>query len=210
MNPPDRSRLRIGLPLVSWHLLPTLTDLQLAHPELDLEMVFDNRKVDMIAEGFDAAIRTGDVEDDRLAVHDLGSFRLYVVASPAYLQRRGRPSHPRDLAAHDCILYQMPHSGQMQNWPIQLDDGETLPALPPRLTCNNDAARLHFALHGLGLTCMSEFSVREHLDAGRLEFVLEPFTRFRYTFRLAWPADREVSPALRTFLDGVIRSFPSA
>lgn len=200
----SRTRLRIGLPLVSWHLLPMLTDLQAAHPELDLELIFDNRKVDLIAEHFDAAVRTGDVDDPRLAVHDLGSFRLYIVASKEYLQRKGRPTAIADLPKHDCILYEMPHNGQMQHWPLHPEAGTAL-ELPARVTCNNDAARLHFALHGLGLTCMSEFSVQEHLDAGRLEAVLEPETRYRYTFRLVWPHKDISPPGLQTLLDFVIR-----
>ncbi|CAG9164338.1 HTH-type transcriptional regulator DmlR [Cupriavidus pampae] len=173
-------------------------------------MSFDNRKIDILAEGFDAALRTGEIEDDSLASRDLGSFRLYLVASPAYLERRGRPAHPRDLSGHDCIHYRMPHSGQIQTWPLTQDEGDTPPVLPTRLICNNDAARLQFALDGLGLTCMSEFSVRDHLNSGRLEPVLEPYLRYRYTFRLVWPIQATISPTLRTFIDFVNTWFASA
>jgi len=202
-----RSRLRLGLPLVSWHYLPMLTAFQKLHPEIEFDMTFDNLKVDVIDEGLDVVLRAGDVGDPRLASHDLGSFQLYIVASPEYLTTRGRPTHPRDLASHDCIHYRMPHSGQLQVWPLNREEGDPIPVLPARLTCNNDAARLQFALDGLGLTCMAEYSVREHLEARRLEAVLEPFLTYRHTFRVLWPQDAAVSAELRTFIDFVIAWF---
>ncbi|WP_420995573.1 LysR substrate-binding domain-containing protein [Cupriavidus sp. 30B13] len=198
-----RGRLRIGLPLVSAQFLPALTAFQARHPDIELDIDCDNRKVDVVGEGYDAVVRTGDVGDERLAARELGSFRLFIVGSPAYLARHGRPAHPRDLAAHAIVQYRMPHSGMLQQWPLELGPGEAPPPLPVRLTTNSNEARLHFALEGLGLTCMSEFSVRDALDAGKLEAVLEPYTRQRHVFRLLWPAERPVTSALQAFIDFV-------
>ncbi|WP_420998404.1 LysR substrate-binding domain-containing protein [Cupriavidus sp. 30B13] len=198
-----RSQLRVSIPLVSVQFLPALTAFQFAHPEIELDIDCDNRKVKLVEEGYDVVIRTGNVEDDSLASCELGSFPLFVVGSPDYLSRHGRPVRPSDLADHAIVQYRLPHNGQLMHWPLLLAEDEQPPLLVPRVICNSNEARLHFALEGLGLTCMSEFSVRDALQAGTLEAVLEPHTRNRHTFRLVWTENSVARPERLAFAEFV-------
>lgn len=194
-----RSRLRISIPLVSVQFLPALTAFQIQNPDIELDIDCDNRRVKLVEEGYDVVIRTGNVEDESLASCELGSFRLFIVGTPDYLARHGRPQCPSDLANHAIVQYRMPHNGQLMQWPLLLEEGEQPPQLAPRVVCNSNEARLHSALEGLGLTCMSEFSVRDALQAGKLEAVLEPYTQSRHTFRLVWAESSAARPELQTF-----------
>ena len=103
-------QLRIGLPLVGAPFLETLAAFKARYPEIVLDLEFDNRYVDVIEEGYDAVIRTGDMKDSRLHGRTLGRFRMLLVASPEYLARRGVPNTPADLAQHDCIQFKMPNT----------------------------------------------------------------------------------------------------
>jgi DNA-binding transcriptional LysR family regulator len=77
---------------------------------------FDNRKVDVIEEGYDAVIRSGDIEDSRLTSRLLGRFRMLLVGAPDYFARHGKPMHSRELSSHACIPFRMPNTGKLQNW----------------------------------------------------------------------------------------------
>ncbi len=95
-----RGRLRIGLPMIGEPFLPVLAEFQKRYPEVELDLEFDNRKVDVIEEGYDAVVRSGDVEDSRLTSRMLGSFRMLLVGAPDYFAIHGRPAHPWELSAH--------------------------------------------------------------------------------------------------------------
>lgn len=93
-----RGRLRVSLPLVSSLVLPVLGDFMRQYPEIELDLDFTDRMVDVIEEGSDAVVRTGEPSDSRLSARCLGAFRIPLVASPAYLAQRGEPRQPADLA----------------------------------------------------------------------------------------------------------------
>jgi DNA-binding transcriptional LysR family regulator len=198
-----RGRLRIGLPLIGDPFLDVFADFQQRYPEVELDLDFDNHPVDVIADGFDAVIRTGDVQDSRLNVRVLGTFRMLLVGTPAYFERHGTPLDPADLAQHQCIQFRMPNTGKLQAWQLQLGPESPEPVLKTRVTCNTNEARLRFAMRGLGIAYMSDFSVREALASGALVTVLDDFTCQHNTFQLLWPSGRHVPPRLRAFIDFV-------
>ena len=96
----------------------------------------------MIDEGYDAVVRSGDVEDSRLTSRLLGRFRMLVVGTPDYFARRGKPVHPRDLSRHACIQFRMPNSGKLQVWQLRRDADEPETQLAITVTCNTNEARL--------------------------------------------------------------------
>lgn len=199
-----QGRLKIGLPMIGEPFLEILTDFQLAYPDIELELHFENRQVDVIAEGYDAVIRTGDIGDSGLNTRLLDTFRMLLVGAPAYFARRGVPATPDDLLQHDGIQFRMPASGKLQHWELTGADGvPLLPHLPTRVTCNTNEARLRFATKGLGIAYMSHFAVRDALADGTLVTVLDDWTRKHNTFRLLWPSGRSETPKLRAFIDFV-------
>lgn len=197
-----RGKLRVSLPLVSSLVLPLLADFMREHPAIELDLDFSDRLVDVIEEGFDAVVRTGELSDSRLSVRRLGAFSQLLVASPDYLLRCGTPATPADLAAHACLHYRYPATGKVEVWPLQPgpDGAEVKP--PTSMICNNMETRLCFALRGRGIALLPDFCVREALAAGRLQRVLAEHVRpHAIGLGVLWPSGRHPSPKLRAFVD---------
>jgi len=196
-----QGRLRVSLPLVGSLLNPVLAAFARAYPQVELDLDFSDRRVDVIEEGYDAVVRAGESADSRLMSRQLGQFQLQLVAAPAYLTQHGTPELPADLLRHTCLLYKFPSSGKVEAWP--LPEWNTLHAagLPTVLNCNNVDTLLHFAESGLGIAALPDFAVRAALAAGRLRPVLDAHRRHDGAFRILWPSSRHLTPKLRAFID---------
>jgi DNA-binding transcriptional LysR family regulator len=196
-----QGRLRVSLPLVGSLLNPVLAAFARAYPQVELDLDFSDRRVDVIEEGYDAVVRAGESADSRLMSRQLGQFQLQLVAAPAYLAQHGTPELPADLLRHTCLLYKFPSSGKVEAWP--LPEWNTLHAagLPTVLNCNNVDTLLHFAESGLGIAALPDFAVRAALAAGRLRPVLDAHRRHDGAFRILWPSSRHLTPKLRAFID---------
>lgn len=195
-----RGTLRVSLPLISSLALPVLAEFMRTYPEVQLELDFSDRLVDVIEEGFDAVIRLGPPRDSRLVARHLGDFHLVLVASPEYLRRHGEPRTPADLAGHQCLHYRFPSSGRLEPWPLRWPDGEAC-ALPVTAVCNNIESRLCFAERGLGITCVPDFSAAAALAEGRLRRVLDGCLDACNSYHLLWPSGRHMAPKQRVFVD---------
>lgn len=202
--------LRIAIPAVAEAaLLPLLSGFMRAYPEITLEIAASDRLVDLIEEGFDAAIRTGTLADSRLMSRRLGGFRHAIVASPAYLAQRGTPQTPADLCQHTCLHHRHPVTGKPEPWPlIPRDDAPPLD-LPVTGIANTAQARAMLAADGLGIACVPDFVARPLLEAGRLADILSSQVQAVGQFHLLWPAGRHLSPRIRAFLDHVTTGFSS-
>jgi DNA-binding transcriptional LysR family regulator len=196
-----KGRLRVSLPLVSGLVLPVLADFMRAYPAVELDLSFTDRMVDVVEEGYDAVVRTGERLDSRLSSRQLGSFATVIVGSPAYFAQHGVPQRPADLAGHPCMHYRFPNSGKLEVWPLLREAGEAEPRLPTSMICDNAETRVWFALQGLGIACLPEFAVRAELAAGTLRTVLDDYVDRTVTFRLLWPSGRHLMPRLRAFID---------
>ncbi len=196
-----RGRLRISLPLVSKPFLPLLAEFQLTYPDVQLDLDFADRKVDVIEEGFDAVVRTGDAEDSRLMATRLCSYRMLLVGSPSYFVKHGTPQRPSDLGNHTCIQFRFPNTGKLQAWGVQRDESELEFRVPISMICNTLDARLSFALQGFGIAYLPEFAVRDALNQATLATVLDNYTTELGTFRLMWPSGKHMAPKLRVFVD---------
>jgi len=196
-----RGRLRVSLPMVSPLMLPVLAQFMVAYPDIELDLDFSDRLVDVIDEGFDAVIRTGEPSDSRLSARRLGMFRLLLVASPAYLAQRGTPRVPTDLLEHACLHYRFPSSGKLETWVLRREDGEAELQLPVAMICNNIETRVCFALRGLGIAYLPDFAIREELAAGTLQPVLQEYVLHTNVFHVLWPGSRHPSPKVRALVD---------
>ncbi|WP_334178551.1 LysR substrate-binding domain-containing protein [Pseudoxanthomonas sp.] len=206
-----RGRLRVSLPLVSSLVLPVLGDFIAAYPEIELDLDFTDRMVDVIEEGFDAVVRTGSPADSRLTARRLGAFRSLLVASPDYLAQRGVPRTPGDLLGHACLHYRYPNSGKLEAWPLHRAPDEPELPLPTTMICNNIETRVCFALQGRGIACLPDFAIREPLADGRLQPVLAQYIERTGDFHVLWPASRHPSPKVRALVDFLAaRVFPTA
>lgn len=196
-----RGRLRVSLPLVSPLMLPVLADFMQQYPDVELDLDFTDRSVDVIEEGFDAVVRTGDLSDSRLSARTLGTFRVLLAGSPAYFARHGVPQKPADLAAHRCLHYRYPNSGKLEVWPLRQDPSAPPIALPVSMICNNIETRVCFAQRGLGIACLPDFAAAEGIASGKLCTVLDDYVERSIVFRVLWPSSRHWTPKLRVFID---------
>jgi len=197
-----RGRLRVSVPTVGHHfLLPHLPEFGRLYPEVEFDLDFNDVIVDVIEEGVDAVIRSGDLPDSRLMSRRLGPFRFALTASPAYLARQGRPRTPSELAAHACLRFRFPTTGKLQAWSLLPDPSGAHLRLPASFTCNNIDAVLAAAKGGLGIAHVPDFLVRESLADGSLCSVLDDYLDDGGQFWALWPSSRHLSPKVRVFID---------
>lgn len=202
-------KLKLNVPVSAARLiLPGIVPAFLAaYPEIQLEVIADESLVDVLAAGCDAGIRYDErLEQDMIAV-PIGPRvqRFAAAAAPAYLAKRGRPDHPRQLLQHDCL--RMRFGGRAAHpWEFERDE-ETVKvdAEGPLLVERSGAADLlvDAALAGSGIVYMFEDWLRPHLDSGALEPVLEPWWQSFPGPSLYYPGRRLVPPPLRAFIDFV-------
>jgi DNA-binding transcriptional LysR family regulator len=156
------------------HVAPLVPAFRLQHPEVSLSLNLSDRLVDIVNEGFDCAIRVGDLPDSSLVSVRLADNRRLCVAAPAYLQRAGVPKTPADLMRHDCLTLSSDAS-QTRGWAFRVDGELThlRPAGP--LDCSDGQVLHEWCLAGLGLAWRSTWEVEQDLTAGRLQVVLDDY-----------------------------------
>lgn len=197
-----RGRLRVSLPTIGYRfLLPHLPEFEQHYPEIELDLDFNDQMVNVIEEGFDAVIRSGDLPDSSLMARRLGPFRQVLAASTDYLQRRGRPGELRDLQHHACLRYRFPTSGKLQDWVMGGAASGIDLHLPAALVCNNMEALYGATVRGLGIAYMPDFLVADAVKAGELHTLLDECLVQTGQFWVLWPSNRHLSPKLRVFVD---------
>lgn len=192
-----RGLIRLTAPLSfgTTRLAPMLAQFAAAYPEIGLEVHFADRMVNLVEEGFDAAIRVGSPTDTTLTGRKLSTERVFLVASPAYLAAHGTPAQPQDLAAHDCIIdlnFREPY-----RWPI---GGEKI-AVRGRLAFSNASACLAAAEAGLGIAWMPGFVAASSLAEGRVLAVLTGFETPPLGVWALYPSGRHLPAKLRVMVD---------
>lgn len=196
-----RGRIRLSLPLSFGlrRLAPLLLDFSQQYPEVGLDTEYADRKVNLIEEGFELAIRiTAELEPGDI-VRRLAACRLLVVAAPAYLSQHGRPQHPRELAHHDCLGY-MTRSGS-QLWRFTVD-GRTENHTPRcRINANNGDALMEATIRGLGISVQPDFIAEEALASGKVESILDAFAPPELGVFAVLPSNRHVPHRVRMLID---------
>jgi DNA-binding transcriptional LysR family regulator len=180
-------------------LAPALPDFIARHPEVTVDLLLLDRVVDLIEEGVDVAIRPGALADSSLIARKIGEFRRVVCAAPDYVERRGAPLTPGDLQQHDCVVSTLLDTAQI--WRFRTPDGEVEIPISARLRSNSLDATIAAAVGGAGLVLAPSWLVQDHLAAGRLVAVLEPFEPQAIPIHAVFPHARLMSARVRTFLD---------
>ncbi|MBA4204998.1 LysR family transcriptional regulator [Pannonibacter phragmitetus] len=194
-------KLRVSLPLVGMLMMPTLTAFMRAWPGIEMDLDFTDRLVDVIDEGFDAVVRTGEISDSRLMMRTLGTFRYRLVGSPSYLAGHGTPQTPSDLSEHRGLRHLFPSTGKVEEWPLQVDGKPFSPAIKTAAVASAIEPLIHLAQEGIGLACLPDFAIRDQLADGKLVAVLDDAVKHSGSFRILWPSSRHLAPKLRVFVD---------
>ena len=200
--------LRINCPrTAAIHVLgPLIGPFLKAYPEVTLDIVAEERLVDIVAQRFDAGIRLGEkVEQDMVAVRLGGDLEMLVVGSPDYFAQAGRPKTPRDLKAHRCINTRWPTDGSLYRWEFERGPEKLEAAVTGSLIVNEPELAVQAAIDGAGLAYLFRYQVQAALAAGRLVQVLKDWTPPFPGFYLYYPGRRQMPPQLRAFVDFVTR-----
>ncbi|CAG4897290.1 HTH-type transcriptional regulator PgrR [Paraburkholderia saeva] len=196
-----RGQLRVSMPMVGTLVMPVIGAFLKAYPEITIDLDFSDRIVDVIEEGFDVVMRTGEASDSQLITRTMGTYRHVIVGSPHYFAQHGAVTEPQQLTAHACLQHRFPTTGKLRRWPL-MSGGEMLDIdLPNTATASAAEPLIHLAEHGLGLTCVPDFTVRAQISRGSLVSVLGEYLDTPSTFRALWPSGRHVSPKVRVFVD---------
>ncbi|HEY6133428.1 MAG TPA: LysR family transcriptional regulator [Rubrivivax sp.] len=202
-------RLRVSMPadLANGVLGPLLAAFVAQHPAVSLELDLSPRRVDLIGENFDVAIRMGDLPDDStLAARRLASFAGGLYASPAYLQRRGEPAEPEALMEHDTLRL-LARSGDPIPWVLMRGD-ERWEGIPPgRATANSPDLMLRMACHGAGITGAAHHFAEPYVRSGELAPVLDTWSSPPVAAWAVFPGRRLMPARTRVFLDALEAEF---
>ena len=199
--PAGRLRLTAPMSFGTLQLTPALLDFARAFPDIQLDVSFSDRVVNLVDEGFDAAIRIGTPGDSSLIARRLCDMRLVLVAADGYLERRGVPAEPGDLVAHDCILDT--NLRDLPNWPFRLP-GQAAPvtvAVAGRLRFSSGEACLAAAEAGLGIAYLPSFIAGPSLRAGTVRRLLADLEGPPHGLYALYPPSRHLALKVRVLVD---------
>jgi DNA-binding transcriptional LysR family regulator len=200
-----KGRLRVTAPVsFARHLEPMLTDFLARYPEVDLDVDLVDRRIDLIEEGCDVAIRVGHLPDSSLVARQLAISPYFICATPAYLREHGEPSHPRDLASYSCLQFAHHTHGQ---WRFASEEGEVVVPVSGPLISNNADLLLEATLAGRGFILAPSFHVGREIAAGQLVPVLRRFMTATSTTHAVYPQTRHLSAKVRCFIDCLVPWF---
>jgi len=197
-------QLRISGPRVFGEdvLVPCVRTFCTRYREMRIDLVLEERLVDIVGEGFDLAVRIGPMADSTLIARKVAEYRYVMCASPAYLAHAGTPEEPEDLAGHDCIVNTS--LAQSDHWQF-LRDGKTFSLrVPGRIRINSDRPVRDFVLAGQGVGLCLLPTVREDIEAGRLVRLLTHVEAYDRSVSVVYPHARHLSAKVRAFIDHMV------
>ena len=187
------------------YLLDVLSQFMHRYPEVKLEVEFNDRLIDVVAEGYDVVIRVGEIKDSNLVARKFTSSRGVVVASPEYLKRKGCPQRVEDLAQHDCIAYSLlPTPTQ---WVFYRDGVRTSVTVDPRALCNSGEIEVAMAVQGIGITRLPLFICEQEVASGDLQIILEDYDQLELDVYAVYPHRQYLTAKVRAFVDFVVAAF---
>lgn len=193
-----RLRVCAAVTFARIHLMPHLPAFLARHPELQMEVVLDDRNVDLVHEGIDAALRMGRLEDSALTARRIASSRIAVLGTEAYFARRGIPATPGDLVAHDAIVYAQRGGGAV--WTFRRGEAELSVTVQGRLRVSAAEGVRAAVLADMGLAVASEWMFAPELASGRVRSVLDDWELPRLDLWAVFPAGRTATVKARTFI----------
>jgi DNA-binding transcriptional LysR family regulator len=180
------------------HIVPRLSEFLDKHPELDLELVLDDRNIDLVSEGIDLALRMGDLADSNMTARRIGEARRRVLATPAYLARHGMPKTPSDLLSHRAVIYSRDLGGG-EHWTFRKDTIEQSVKLEGRVSISATEGLRAAVFSHLGLAVASGWAFSPELRSGEVVSVLDDWLLPSIPLSALYPTGRMASSKARQF-----------
>lgn len=201
-----RGHLRIAVTSIAERFLsgPLIASFASAHPNVTIDITVTDDEFDIVAAGFDAGVRLGEViEQDMIAVPVTGEQREVVVASPAYLAAKGTPRHPRDLVDHNCIGWRPRPDVMPYRWEFEENGRAFDVSVEPQITTNDLRLMIRAAVADGGITFAMDATFRPYIERGELVSILNEYLPPFPGFFLYFPSRRNMAPKLRVLVDHV-------
>ena len=189
----------------SKYLLEVLPQFMHRYPEVKLEVEFNDRLIDVVAEGYDVVIRVGKIKDTNLVARKFTSSRGVIVASPDYIKHKGCPGRAEDLTQHDCIAYSLlPTPTQ---WDFYKDGVRSSITVDPRAMCNSAEIEVAMVVHGIGITRLPLFTCEQEVASGKLQIILEDYDQVKFDVYAIYPHRQYLTAKVRAFVDFLVDEF---
>jgi DNA-binding transcriptional LysR family regulator len=200
VKPRGTLRLTCAVTFGERYLVPAIGELTARYPEMQFDVELSDRVVDLVEEGFDAAVRIGTVGSQNLVGRKIGETRLVCCAAPSYLKRRGEPRKPEDLSAHTCLTYD--YAPVRGLWPFRDRQGRDRSVkIAGPVHSNSGRLLATLAADGLGIVCEPDFIVAPLVRDGRLVPLLRAFDGASGNIHVVYPSRRHLSAKVRAFAE---------
>jgi DNA-binding transcriptional LysR family regulator len=203
-----KGSLKIALPSTFglMHMGPAINEFSQAHPQIEFDLDFNDREVDVMQEGFDLAIRIANLPDSSLIARRLAPIQTVMCVSPTYLERMGTPQSPDELKEHQCLVYSLLRDWEY--WLLTDDKGEVIKTkIHPYLKATTGEFLRDAAVNGLGIILVPSFIVYKEIERGDLIPLLNEYKRPQIDAFAIYPQTRHLSQRVRTFVDFLVKRF---
>ena len=199
--------LRLAMPVVFGRLrvIPHLKEFLTRYPEVSIDLVMNDANADLVEEGIDLAIRSGEIADNSLIARKIGVTRRVVVAAPSYLRGKALPKHPADLAAHDCLTFTGIPAGV--RWQFESPEGPVSVEVKGRVRTRNSEGIREALLSGLGIGYAPIWHFSDEIETGRLVILLHGYEPKPEPIHAAYPSRRFVPQKTRVMIDFLEQRF---
>jgi LysR family transcriptional regulator for bpeEF and oprC len=202
-------RLRVDVPTLMARsvIVPALQTFFARYPDIDLQLGCSERRADLIEEGIDCAVWSGELEDSSLVARRVGQLFFATCASPSYLAAHGHPRHPNELAAHRCINHFSPRTGKIFDWVFAKNSVRIQTSLRGHIALDDENSYVAAAEAGLGIAQIPAFVLKEAMERGSLELVLGDWFPEPVPLNIVYPENRHLSSKIRVFVDWIADLF---
>ena len=201
-------RLKVALPsnFGIMHMGPAINDFLKIHPNIEFDLDFNDRQVDLVQEGFDLGIRIADLPDSSLIARCLASINLIICASPDYIEKHGKPELPEDISKHQCLAYSL--GDDSKSWPFLNAKGqEHRVGFKPHMTASDGGFLRDAAADGHGILLIPTFIAYEEVERGHLIPLFNELPRSQVNAYAIYPQTRHLSQRVRVFVDFLVKRF---
>jgi LysR family transcriptional regulator for bpeEF and oprC len=202
-------RLRVDVPTLMARsvIVPALPTFFARYRDIELQLGCSERRADLIEEGIDCAVWSGELEDSSLVARRVGQLFFATCASPSYLAAHGHPRHPNELAAHRCINHFSPRTGKIFDWVFAKDSVRIQTSLRGHIALDDENGYVAAAEAGLGIAQIPAFVLKEAMERGSLELVLGEWFPEPVPLNVVYPQNRHLSSKIRVFVDWIADLF---
>ncbi len=208
-NSSPQGRLRVEVPTLMARLVivPALSDFFARYPDIELQLGCSERRADLIEEGIDCAVWSGELADSTLIARRVGQLYFGTCASPSYLAAFGQPHHPDELKSHRCINHFSPRTGRLFDWVFAKNGDRIQASLRGLIALDDENSYLAAAEAGLGVAQIPSFVLKESMERGALELLLGDWFAEPAPLNVVYPQNRHLSSKVRVFVDWVAELF---